>query len=79
MLSANAGGKQQVTGRVGEVLYESHAAMLTRYNERMQTPVPREQVQLSASELQEFDTLAAQFERVEEHVLDASLMLYVNR
>lgn len=53
--------------------------MVTRYNERMQTPVPREQVQLSASELQEFDTLAAQFERVEEHVLDASLMLYVNR
>ena len=53
--------------------------MVSRYNERMQTPVPREQVQLSASELQEFDTLAAQFERVEEHVLDASLMLYVNR
>ena len=45
----------------------------------MQTPVPREQVQLSVSELEEFDALTAQFERVEEHLLDSSLMFYVNR
>lgn len=45
----------------------------------MQTPVPREQVHLSAAEVQEFSVLAAGFERVEEHLLDQSLMLYITR
>ena len=45
----------------------------------MQTPVPREQVTLTAAEVHEFDTLTSAFERVEEHLLDQSLMFYVTR
>lgn len=59
----------------------SHATTLSTagYNIAMQTPVPREQVALTQAEVQEFDTLASAFERVEEHLLDQSLMLYITR
>lgn len=45
----------------------------------MQTPVPREQVQLSAAEVHEFDAMAMNFERVEEHLLDPTLVPYITR
>lgn len=45
----------------------------------MQTPVPREQVQLTAAEMQHFEALTSVFERVEEHVLDQSLVPYITR
>lgn len=45
----------------------------------MQTPVPREQAKLSPGELNAFEALTEQFERVEEHVLDPSLMFYITR
>lgn len=43
----------------------------------MQQPVPREQAHLSTAEVHEFELLASGFERVEEHVLDASLMPHI--
>lgn len=45
----------------------------------MQTPVPREQVQLTPDEAVEFWMIADSCERVEEHLLDSSLMFYVTR
>ncbi|EEI17137.1 hypothetical protein HMPREF0298_1075 [Corynebacterium lipophiloflavum DSM 44291] len=45
----------------------------------MQTPFLREQVELSNAELAEFDQLTSVFERVEEHVLNPALMVYVTR
>ncbi|QPK84383.1 hypothetical protein G7Y29_08120 [Corynebacterium qintianiae] len=45
----------------------------------MQTPFLREQVELSHAELDSFDQLTSVLERVEEHVLNPALMLYVTR
>lgn len=45
----------------------------------MQAPFPREQVELSAAELDEFEHMTSVFERVEEHVLNPALMLHVTR
>lgn len=45
----------------------------------MQTPVPREQAKLSPGECKAFEALTEECERVEEHVLDPSLMFYITR
>lgn len=45
----------------------------------MQTPFLREQVDLSHTELAEFDQLTSAFEYVEEHVLNPALLFYVTR
>lgn len=44
----------------------------------MQAPHPREHIELTQFELEEFDGLIGAFEVVQEHVLDPTLMLYIN-
>ncbi|MHA2789527.1 hypothetical protein ACXZ66_10325 [Corynebacterium sp. S7] len=41
-------------------------------------PNPREHIQLTPSELDEFDELAGTFEVKQEHLLDPTLLLYIN-
>ncbi|MDY5784852.1 MULTISPECIES: hypothetical protein [unclassified Corynebacterium] len=45
----------------------------------MQAPFPREQTQLTHSEVDAFEKMASGFELSQEHLLDPSLMFYVTR